>query len=208
VEPFAPRVNKQRDEIMKKIVLLALAASTVAVATPAFAQNATGTVNITGTVGDKCQVTPGAGGNYVTSRDLLELSQADGMLEASSTLATRFGVAGSTAPTFRVVCTTAAPNVSVNASPLLHGTVGLQAPAEGYTGTINYTAGVKVSTVAGTENISDTTAAGSTDLTLASRLAASGNNLEITTSAFNTAASALLNAGSYSGQIVVTVSPN
>ena len=193
---------------MKKIVLLAFAASTVAVATPAFAQNATGTVNITGTVGDKCQVTPVAGGNYVTSRDLLELTQADGTLEASATLATRFGVAGSTAPTFRVVCTTAAPKVSVSASPLLHGTVGLQAPAEGYTGTINYTAGVKVSTVAGTENVSDTTAAGSTDLTLASRLAASGNNLEITTTAFNTAASALLNAGSYSGQIVVTVSPN
>jgi hypothetical protein len=192
---------------MKKIVLLALAASTVAVATPAFAQ-ATGTVNITGTVGDKCQVTPVAGGNYVASRDLLELSQADGTLEASATLATRFGLAGSTAPTFRVVCTTAAPKVSVAAAPLLHTTVGLQAPAGGYTGTINYTADVKVTTVAGSENVSDTTAAGSTDLTLASRLAASGNNVEITTSAFNTAASALLNAGGYSGQIVVTVSPN
>ena len=43
---------------MKKIVLLALAASTVAVATPASAQNATGTVTITGSVADKCQVTP------------------------------------------------------------------------------------------------------------------------------------------------------
>lgn len=193
---------------MKKIVLLALAASIVAVATPAAAQNATGTVNITGSVADKCQVTPVAGGNYVTSRDLLELSQADGTLEASATLATRFGLAGSTAPTFRVVCTTAAPKVSVAAAPLLHTTVGLQAPAGGYTGTINYTADVKVTTVAGSENVSDTTAAGSTDLTLASRLAASGNNVEITTSAFNTAASALLNAGGYSGQIVVTVSPN
>lgn len=194
---------------MKKIVLLALAASTVAVATPAAAQNATGTVNITGSVADKCQVTPVSTGNYVTSRDLLELSQADGTLEASATLATRFGLAGSTAPTFRVVCTTAAPKVSVAAAPLLHTTVGLQAPAGGYTGTINYTADVKVTTVAGSENVSDTTAAaGPTDLTLASRLAASGNNIEITTSAFNTAASALLNAGGYSGQIVVTVSPN
>ena len=192
---------------MRKIVLLALAASAASVATPAFAQNATGTVNITGSVADKCQVTPVIGGNYVTSRDLLELSQADGTLEASATLATRFGVAGSTAPIFRVVCTTAAPKVSVNALPLLHATAGLQALANGYTGTINYTANVKVSTVAGSEAVVDTTAAGSTAVTLASRLAATGNNVEITTSLFNTTASALLNAGSYSGQIVVTVSP-
>ncbi len=194
---------------MKKIVLLALAASTVAVATPASAQNATGTVTITGSVADKCQVTPVLGGNYVTSRNLLELSQADGTLEASTTLATRFGVAGTTAPAFRVVCTTAAPKVTVEASPLLHTTVGLQALASGYTGTVNYTADVKVTTTAALpETVSDTTAAGTTVLTLSNRLAASGNNVEITTSAFNTAASALLNAGSYSGQIVVTVSPN
>lgn len=193
---------------MKKIVLLALAASTVAIATPAYAQ-ATGTVNITGSVADKCQVTPVSTGNYVTSRNLLELSQADGTLEASATLAGRFGLAGTTAPTFRVVCTTAAPKVSVAAAPLLHTTPGLQALAGGYTGTINYTADVKVTTVAGSENVSDTSAgAGPTDLTLASRLAAAGNNIEITASAFNTTASALLNAGGYSGQIVVTVSPN
>ena len=193
---------------MKNIVLLALAASTVAVATPAFAQNATGTVDITGTVADRCQVTPVTGGNYVTSRDLLELSQADGTIEASATLATRFGVAGSTAPTFRLICTTRAPKVSVNASLLLHETAGLQAPVAGYTGTINYTAAIKVRTVDGSEDVSDTTADGSTDLTLASRLAASGNNVEITASGFNTGASSLLNAGSYSGQIVVTISPS
>jgi hypothetical protein len=193
---------------MKKLVLLALAASTVAVATPAAAQDATGTVTITGIVGDKCQVTPVSGGNYLTSRDLLELSQADGTLEASATLATRFGVAGTTAPTFRVVCTTANPKVTVEAAPLLHSVVGLQALSGGYTGTIDYTANVKVTTTAALpETVSDTTTAGSTALTLSNRLAASGNNVEITTSTFNTAASALLNAGGYSGQIVVTVSP-
>ena len=193
---------------MKKIVLLALAASTVAVATPAFAQ-VTGTVNITGSVADKCQVTPVLAGNYLTTRNLSELSQADGTLELSATLATRFGVAGTTAPAFRVVCTTAAPKVTVEASPLLHTTPGLQALASGYTGTVNYTADVKVTTTAALpETVSDTTASGTTVLTLSNRLAASNNNVEITTSAFNTAASALLNAGGYSGQIVVTVSPN
>jgi hypothetical protein len=194
---------------MKKLALTVLAAASVAaVASPAAAQIATGTVNIIGNVGDKCQVTPVAGGDYITSRDLLELSQADGTLEATAALETRFGVAGSTAPTFRVVCTTAAPKVTVEAKPLLHTTVALQAAASGYTGTVNYIAAAKVTTVAGSQTVSDATSAGTTSLTLASRLAASGNNVEITTNTFTTAASALLNAGDYTGQIVVTISPN
>jgi hypothetical protein len=42
--------------MMKKLIIAALAAGTAFTATPAMAQNATGTVNITGSVAGKCAV--------------------------------------------------------------------------------------------------------------------------------------------------------
>ncbi|ALJ16180.1 hypothetical protein [Sphingopyxis macrogoltabida] len=198
---------------MKKLAYLSVAAaSAIALASPAAAQTtATGTINITGSVANKCMVVSSGGAassTFTDSRDLGELAQANGTLESSGVLESRFGTSGSGAPTFRVVCTTAAPVVSVNADPL----VNAAAADTGYSNTVNYTATATFALTGGgsTPVANVTTSATDTSATLASRLAASGDNVTITTSLFNTdaaGANALMVAGSYTGKIVVTVSP-
>ncbi|CAM3095905.1 hypothetical protein SPAN111604_03465 [Sphingomonas antarctica] len=192
---------------MKKFLMIGAAAAS-AMAMPATAQTVTGTINITGTVTAKCTIVGGATATtYVATRDLGELDQADGTLEASATLATRFGVAGTTAPAFRVVCNSAAPQITVDANPLVNGA----ATPTGYNNTVNYIAHVAVNRADSTTGTFDnaTTGAATGPAAVGGPISgAAGNNVTVTADTFSTpTAAAPLVAGAYTGNIVVTISP-
>ena len=183
---------------MKKIALLAIATS-AAIASPAMAQ-VTGTITLNGNVASKCSVSPSNGNTFAQTVDFLELSQANGTLRNG--LATNFGTKSAT-----VVCNTGTPMVSVDANPLATG----GAAATGYANTINYTASVAV-VATGTNNgpfTNDTIAVATPAAAVGSALANSANNVNITTSGYGAgAASNILVAGAYTGNIIVVISPN
>lgn len=179
---------------MKKIVSLALLAS-AAIATPAFAQ-ATGTITLTGTVGEKCFVIGTAIGGNV---DFLALDQANGTLRTG--LDTDFGTKA-----FTVKCTSTNPTVSVTASPLATGA----AAGTGYDNSIDFNATVTVDRAAGgTTAVTDSsTVAAATTGQVGDRLANATGNVRVTTSSYATnAATDLLVAGTYNGSIAITITP-
>lgn len=186
---------------MKKLALAALAAS-AAIASPAMAQNVTGTVVINGNVNAKCFVLPGAGNTFGTTVEMGELAASDGTLLPSATLSSTFGTAGGAGLQAQVLCTSANPNVSVTANPLVN-----TAPADtGYDNSVDYTADATFTLVSGSQTVSDpSNVAASTDTALTGRLNGTGTNISIATSAWN--ASGVLVAGAYTGSIVVVVSP-
>lgn len=192
---------------MKKIALLALAAT---IATPSMAQTAvTGTINITGTVAGKCSVVPvsGDGSTFTANVAMGELAATDGTLKATGTLATTFGTAGGSALSVRVVCTTATPTIAVDADPLVSAT----AAPTGYANTVHYRANVLVAkaTTASQTYTNDSDAAASSAVSIGDRLAATGNNVTVSTSDWHTPAlgELLVAATDYSGKIVVTIAP-
>lgn len=193
---------------MRKLVILATAACMFA--TPALAQNATGTVIINGSVANKCAVITGSGSSatWGTTVNLGELSQSDGTLRSSAGLANDFSSIAAGAQNAHVVCSTSNPSIAVNADPLVNtGTV--PAGGSGYTNTVHFDADVTVNKVGGSQtytNDSNTAATGPT--ALGDRLAALGPNVLIATKNWRTLGTdALLVAGSYQGQIVVTITP-
>lgn len=185
---------------MKKIIFLALAASTVAVATPASAQTVTGTIDLTGSVAPKCFVVPGNGSTFGQTVAFGELSQASGILRTD--LASTFGT-----KTYSVLCTTANPNISVDSTAL-----STTAPAAtGYDNSIDFEARVAltlVSTNAG-PFVNDSSNAALVSTPVGSRLANGAGNIAITTSNYRTgAATDLLVADpTYTGSIVVVIAP-
>jgi hypothetical protein len=194
---------------MKKILMIGAAVAS-ALAVPAGAQTVTGTINITGTVTSKCAVVGGASTTSFTDNvNLGELAQADGTLEASGTLALRFVGTGGTAPAFRVVCNSATPQVAVDATELT--TAGT--PGAGYTNRVDYIARVAVARAAGgTTTVSNATTGAATGATPVGGAisGAAGNNVTVTADTFTTpgGATALLVAGTYNGQIAVTITPS
>lgn len=190
---------------MKKLIGLSVAASLMAIASPAMAQSVTGTVNITGTVAPKCLVVPGANSSFTTTVNLGELSQADGRLAGD--LETRFTQQGGAGLNARVVCTTAAPTISVDATPITSATTA----DAGYANRIDFTANVAVTTTGGSASFSNSSAAPALGATaIGGRLANNGgNNIFITASNFATPAATdlLVAATDYTGQIVVVIAP-
>lgn len=189
---------------MKKIALIAMTAA-AAIATPAMAQSTsvTGTIDITGTVAPKCFVIGQAvGSTFGTTVPMGELAQANGTLKASADLSAQFLTVGGAALDARVLCTTATPNVSVTAEPL----VNTVAADTGYDNSIDFTADVTFTRVGGTTLVSDLSSnpAAST-ATLPTRLTGTGTNVEVRTSAWN--ASGVLVAGDYTGKITVVIAP-
>ncbi len=184
---------------MKKIALAAIAAAaTLVSAQPAFAQ-ASGTVQVNGTVAAKCAaITPISG-----TIALGELANANGTIEG-----TFAGNSGGLTRQFTVRCTGANPNLSVKASPLVNAAV--TTPASGYTNTVHYTATMSATKAGGgstsLSNLSSN--ANATTGAVGDRLAASANNITLAISAGTTAdAGAVLEAGTYSGSVALTVSP-
>ena len=185
---------------MKKFAFLA-AAACVALATPAMAQNVTGTITLKGNVTAKCSVTPGNGNTFAETVDFLELAQPNGTLRTG--LSTDFGTRSAT-----IVCNTGTPKIAVDANPLATGGT---APT-GYSNTINYTASVAVNTTAANAGpfSNATTATPLTATTIGGgSLANAASNINITTTGYGTTnASDILVAGAYTGNIVVVISPN
>lgn len=183
---------------MKKIALTVLMASAFAAASPAFAQ-ATGSVELTGTVTDRCTaVTPIDG-----SIQLGELSNADGTIDTAFSSA-----ANGLTREFTIRCNGANPNVSVMAVPLVNAAAA--SPATGYTNTVHYTATVAAMGANGgtSEVADDSQAAGATTSRLGDRLAAEANNVKLTVSnGLTSNSTALLEAGAYQGRVDITVSP-
>jgi hypothetical protein len=183
------------------------AGSMIAMAAPAAAQTVSGNVAISGTVTPKCTVINGdSPTTFSASRNLLELAKADGTLEDSSVLAGRFGTAGAGAPTFRVVCTSANPNIAVDATELT--TPG--APPAGYTSRIDFTAHVapRLTTGAGTTVDNATSGAATAPTAIGGRFAADGSdNITVTADTFMTGPGALLTSGAYTGNIHIDITP-
>ncbi len=185
---------------MKKIAFTALAAVAAIVATPAFAQ-ASGTVDVTGTVASKCATV----GTISGTISLGELAKANGTVESAFPNAT-----GGLSRQFTVRCTGANPVLSVNASALLNSAV--TSPASGYTNTVHYTATLSAAaagTTGATASAADTSnVSGATTAAINGRLSAAANNLTLVISNGNTTdAAAVLEAGTYAGSVAVQVTP-
>lgn len=193
--------------MMKKLAYLSVAAASLfAIASPAAAQDVTGTVNITGSVAPKCLVVPGSGSTFGTTVALGELAQADGTL--ATDLATRFSSIGGTALEARVVCTSAAPTIAVDATEITSAT----AATTGYANRIDYTAHVFVDTTSASdvEFTNSSTGAALAATPIGGRVANNGsNNILITATDFATPAATdlLVAATDYTGQIVVVIAP-
>lgn len=186
---------------MKKLAFTALAAAAaIAGATPAFAQ-ASGTVDVTGTVASKCATV----GTITGTISLGELAKANGTVEAAFP-----NNAGGLSRQFTVRCTGANPVLSVNASPLVNGAVAT--PAAGYTNTVHYTATLSAAaagTTGATASAADTSnVSGATTAALSGRLSAAANNVTLVISNGNTTdAASVLEAGTYAGSVAVQVTP-
>lgn len=206
-EPEGPA---ERETEMKKILLTALAAaSALAVATPAAAQSVSGQVDITGSVADKCIVTDDGTpttGAFGGSVNLGQLDDVDGTLKDSSVLSAAFAAAGAANLTYRIVCTTPNTQVSVNANELTTAAV----VSTGYANTVHYNANVQLSLVGGSQTLSNDTLlvpAGATQ-TYTARLATGANNVSVTADSFRTpGASDVMLAGTYNGNIQITIAP-
>ncbi|MFM2301409.1 MAG: hypothetical protein RLZZ84_1145 [Pseudomonadota bacterium] len=184
---------------MKKIALAAIAAAALGT-TPAYAQNVTGTINLTGSVEAKCVVLPDSLGTFTDTVNFGELAQANGTLRTG--LETQFGTRS-----FSVKCNGAAPQISVNADPLQ-----TTAPADaGYDNSIDYQAAVALDTLTPTAPFTNDSSAAAGALTpVSSRLVNNLQNVHIATSNYRTNAltDLLVASPSYTGKITVVIAPN
>lgn len=193
---------------MKKYLFIASAAALISTA-PAMAQSVTGTVNITGSVGEKCLVTDPspAGSTFTTTINLGELAKADGTLRDGIVADFNAGGTGASDVDFRVVCTTSNPAITVDADPIVSG----NAAPTGYANTIDYQADITFSLVAsGSQVVSNDSATGTaTSMSLTDRLATGGTNVNIAGSNFRTPAATdiLVADPTYVGLITITVAP-
>ena len=184
---------------MKKIAFLA-AAACAALATPALAQNATGTITLTGIVANKCYVgSDNTATLFTASHNFAELAKADGTLRTG--LAAELD--GDATMDFTIKCNTGNPTITISRTAM---TTAASA-ATGYTNSIGYNGIVVVDPAVGSSVTFDTDATSVPLATgqLGSALKATGPNVHVTADTF--AASGILVAGNYSGQISITIQP-
>ncbi|MGK6354663.1 hypothetical protein ACMGDH_05485 [Sphingomonas sp. DT-207] len=183
---------------MKKLILSALMIGSAFAAAPAFAQ-ATGSVDVTGTVTGRCSAATPLSGNIT----LGELSKTDGTVDPAFASNT-----GGLSRTFSVKCNGASPRISVDAKPLVNAAVA--SSPNGYTNTVHYTATVVATAAAGSNTtVADQSiAGGATTGQITGRLAATANNIALTIGSGQTQESnALLEAGTYAGKVEITIAP-
>jgi len=185
---------------MKKFVALALLA-TAAIATPAMAQSATGTIQVTGVVPGKCAaITPITG--TITLNDI--------STPTGTVLSSFANNSGGLSRSFTVVCTSANASISVSSDALNNSTDS--STGGGYTGRVHYTSTLSANKAGGgtataVYTTADVLPAVSTTA-LADRLATGPNNVTVAVSNGTTTNSGdVLKSGSYSSTITVTVSP-
>jgi hypothetical protein len=186
---------------MKKLVALALAATAAAVATPAAAQTtASGTVTVTGTVASKCSTAT----NLNAAITLGELALANGTINSAFS-----NNVGGLSRSFTVVCTSPNATLSVDAADLVNSAI--VTPTPGYTNTVHYTATLTATkATTGSTTATDLSAtAGATTALVGDHLAVINNNVTVAVSTgATTDPLALLEAGSYSGSIIISVAPS
>ncbi len=186
---------------MKKITTLALLAA-AAIATPAMAQTASGTVAVTGTVAGKCTAAPAITGTIT----LGELANSGGTIISGFTNNT-----GGLSRSFNVVCTGANASITVSSNNLTNSADATT--ANGYTGTVHYTSTLTAQKAGGGADASAVYTSAdvlpaATTTSLADRLKNGLNNVTVTVSnGTTTNATDLLKAGSYGSTISITVSP-
>lgn len=183
---------------MKKLVWSALFAATTVAAAPAFAQ-ASGTVDVTGTVAARCSaVTPISG-----SITLGELATAAGKVDPAFA-----GNTGGLSRNFTILCNGANPKLSVNARPLVNA-AATNSPS-GYTNTVHYTATLTaMGAKGGSTSVADQSlSSGATTAQVGDRLAAVANNISLTVgSGVTTESTAVLDAGTYAGNVEIIIAP-
>lgn len=183
---------------MKKLVLSAVATAAAFIAMPAFAQ-ATGTVDVSGTVAARCTaVTPISG-----SITLGELAKADGTVDTAFS-----GNSGGLARSFTVRCNGANPQLSVNARPLVNAAAA-NTP-NGYANTVHYTATLTAGMAKGgnTSVADQSLSAGATTGLIGDRLAANANNVTLAiANGQTTNSTAILEAGTYTGNVEIIIAP-
>jgi phage-related minor tail protein len=185
---------------MKKLLFTALLAGSALAAVPAAAQSVSGNVTVTGTVAAKCTSAGGQNGSI----NLGELAVADGKVNPTFS-----ANVGGLSRSFTVTCTSANPQISVDATALVNSAI--VTPTAGYTNTVHYTATMVASKAAGgtTSAIDTSNVAGATTALVGDHLANAPNNIVLTVSNGNTTtATDMLEAGDYSGVIALTVSPS
>ncbi len=194
-----------------QIILSGIITPLAIAASPAFAQSASGSVALSGTVGDKCLVTnagavasPGFGG-------IVNLNALDDGTTA------KLRNVGTISPTsnnnlnFRVVCTTPAPKIAVTTTAL---TTGSGTAPTGYSATVHYDTSVAldIADAAQPDTVltytDGVTGPASKTASLTGRLATGTTNIHVSATNFRTPAVAdVLVAGSYAGAITISVSP-
>ncbi|MDQ0251910.1 hypothetical protein ACCC88_11040 [Sphingomonas sp. Sphisp140] len=185
---------------MKKLLFTALLAGSAFAAVPAAAQSVSGNVTVTGTVAAKCTSAGGLNGSI----NLGELAVADGKVNPTFS-----GNVGGLSRSFTVTCTSANPQISVDASALVNSAI--VSPTAGYTNTVHYTATMAASKAGGgtTSAIDTSNVVGATTALVGDHLANTASNITVTVSNGNTTnATDMLEAGNYSGVIALTVSPS
>ena len=168
---------------MRKLMLLAIPA--VVLASPAFAQSATGTVNIDGSVAGRCMFTlPNA------TISLGEISLAsNGKLDPAK-------VNGRTA-TLTGWCNNSSASMSVTTTQL---TTGTSAPT-GFDNRVDYTGTAVTGSVSAAD--SSLTAGAGTPSTVGLFT----GNIVVTLSGASSPSNGLMVAGTYTGTVVVTLTP-
>lgn len=185
---------------MKKLALIALTASS-AIATPALAQSATGSVVVNGSVAAKCTASPTISGTI----SLNELALADGTIDSAFTSQT-----GGLTRSFSVVCTSASPTITVSSTALNNTTDATT--GNGYTGRVHYTSTLvadkaTTGTATAVYTTLDTPPA-PTSTALGAPLKNAPSNVRVTVSNGSTTnLGDLLKTGSYTSTITITVSP-
>lgn len=178
---------------MIKAIIAATAVSAAICASPAFAQNATGTVSIDGSVADRCLFT---GPSATISVGELAKSGTDSD-------AGRLNPAKLDGESRTLVgwCNGTAATIAVEAEPLLNVDYTSTAPT-GFTRRIDYSATALANSVSANDS---SLVAGSGD---AEDIGIFTGNVVVTLSDSSAPGGALLIAGAYQGQVVVTLSPN
>jgi hypothetical protein len=186
---------------MKAIALIAAAAAALA-AGPALAQvveaqNATGTIAVTGVVTSKCAADP----SLDASIDLGELALRNGTVDTAFA-----GNVGGLTRTFTVNCTSPNPSMSVEALPLVNAAIAT--PSTGYTNRVDYEATLDIErAILGVVSLTDPSSApGPTTAAVGDHIGLLRNNVHVTVSNGSTADPAAgLEAGNYAGSILISI---
>jgi hypothetical protein len=143
-----------------------------------------------------------AAGPFSGTIALGALDATDGTLNTTLSGSVAASPAGSVS--FRINCTKANAGVTLDADALV--TAG--AAATGYTNTVNYTADLVANLAAGgPDTFTNNTVNTATSGTISGALANAANNLTVKVYGLTTAPGALLVAGSYAGNVAVTIAP-